>query len=276
MRTRSRSSRWAIIPTSMISSPSRSASRTAKPVSSFAKRRRRIATSPSNGAPGTLFHLAQGRQRSRRRGGSDAAGGAPASSMAAWIRSASSTSKNDQSGRAGPRTTPFERLRAPIASSCSSTLRTISSRCPGGRRRRARSRARRAADVREPHDTFEVAVGEDPRRHPQPKTGGVGDPAAAAALGQRAVHDPEQPAARRRLRVAGLLQRGREHLGGEVGARLAPARAMQQQREHGAEEAAVERRERVRASRRRGEQLLVGRDPPGVPHAPYFSGGSIL
>ena len=41
MRTRSRSSRWAIVPTSVISSPSRSASRIAKPVSSLAQRRPR-------------------------------------------------------------------------------------------------------------------------------------------------------------------------------------------------------------------------------------------
>ena len=51
MRTRSRSSRCAIVPMSTTSSPSRSASTTAKPVSSFAHRRRRIRTSPSNGAP---------------------------------------------------------------------------------------------------------------------------------------------------------------------------------------------------------------------------------
>ena len=48
-RTRSRSSRCAIVPTSTISSPSRSASTTAKPDSSLAQRRRRMTTSPSKG-----------------------------------------------------------------------------------------------------------------------------------------------------------------------------------------------------------------------------------
>src|SRR4051812_49641419 len=61
MRTRSRSSRCASVPTSTTSSPSWSASMTAKPDSSLNQRRRRMTASPSKGAPGVVSSMASPR-----------------------------------------------------------------------------------------------------------------------------------------------------------------------------------------------------------------------
>jgi hypothetical protein len=116
-------------------------------------------------------------------------------------------------------------------------------------------------------DPLEVVVVDDQRRHSEPPARAILDHAAAPALGQLVLGDPEQPGARRRLAhpvPRTRVQRGGEHLGGQVGSDFGIGGAPDEERQHRALVALVEGRERDRIPWRRRQHALVALGLPAT------------